>query len=84
MFYVYVLKTSKGGQMYIGYTSDLKRRIKEHMSLQSEYTKSRLPIGLVYYEAFASEKDARTRELNLKQFKGSYGQRILNSIQTFK
>ena len=84
MFYVYVLKMTKGGQMYIGYTNDLKRRLKEHMSLQSEYTKHRLPKGLIYYEAFASEKDARARELNLKQFKGSYGQlkkRILNSIK---
>jgi putative endonuclease len=87
MFYVYVLKISKGGQIYIGYTSDLRRRIKEHMSLQSGYTKHRLPVGLIYYEAFVSEKDARAREQNLKQFKGSYGQlkkRIQNSLQAFE
>ena len=74
MFYVYVLKISKGGQLYIGYTNDLKRRIKEHLSGQSQYTKHRLPKGLFFYEAFASEKDARCREINLKQFKGSCGQ----------
>jgi predicted GIY-YIG superfamily endonuclease len=42
---------------------------------------------LIYYEAFASEKDARAREKNLKQFKGSYGQlkkRIQNSLQAFE
>jgi putative endonuclease len=84
MFYVYILKMSKGGQVYIGYTNDLKRRLREHLSGQSEYTKHRLPKGLIYYEAYASEKDARTREINLKQFKGSYGQlkkRIVNSIE---
>ena len=86
MFYVYVLKITKGGQLYIGYTNNLKRRLQEHLTGQSEYTKHRFPKGLIYYEAFASEKDARARELNLKQFKGSYGQlkkRISNSLQLF-
>ena len=73
MFYVYVLKISNGGQLYIGYTNDLKRRLQEHQNKMSEYTKHRSPIELVYYEAFNSEEDARKREKNLKQFKASYG-----------
>lgn len=83
MFYVYVLKMTRGGQLYIGFTKDLKRRLQEHLLLKSKYTKSRGPQGLIYYEAYASEKDARIREQKLKQFKGSYSnlkKRINNSL----
>ena len=70
--------------MYIGYTNNLNRRLKEHINGESEYTKHKRPIKLVYYEAYASEKDARERERKLKQFKGSYGHlknRIKRSIE---
>jgi putative endonuclease len=58
MFYVYILKNNVKSNTYIGYTSDLKRRLKEHIAKKPE---------LVYYEAFKSEKDARIRERMLKQ-----------------
>lgn len=58
MYYVYLLKNNKLGTTYVGYTSDLKRRLKEHVAKIPE---------LVYYEAFKSEKDARIRERMLKQ-----------------
>lgn len=58
MFYVYLLKNNTKGNIYIGFTSDLKRRLKEHVAKKPE---------LVYYEAFKSEKDARRREKMLKQ-----------------
>jgi putative endonuclease len=58
MYYVYLLKNNKFGTTYIGYTNDLKRRLKEHVAKIPE---------LVYYEAFKSEKDARKRERMLKQ-----------------
>jgi len=44
--------------LYIGYSEDLKRRLKEHKSKNPE---------LVYYEAYKSEKDAKNREMKLKQ-----------------
>lgn len=58
MYYVYLLKDKLKNTTYIGYTSDLRRRLKEH--------KEKLP-EIVYYEAYKSEKDARGRELKLKQ-----------------
>ena len=58
MYYVYLLKNRKFGTTYIGYTNNLKRRLKEHVA--------KIP-DLVYYEAFKSEKDARKRERMLKQ-----------------
>ena len=58
MYYVYLLKNQHTNQTYVGYTEDLKRRVKEHAWRESK---------LVYYEAYKSEKDARNRERTLKQ-----------------
>ncbi|NTV55435.1 MAG: GIY-YIG nuclease family protein [Candidatus Moranbacteria bacterium] len=66
MYYVYVLKSAKDGDIYVGYTNDLRRRMQEHQSGKSFATSFRLPVRLVYYEAYASENDARTRERRLK------------------
>lgn len=66
MFFVYILKSLKDNKFYIGSTSNLKRRLKEHNSGLVKSTKSRKPLKLVYFEGYASEKDARQREYNLK------------------
>jgi putative endonuclease len=66
MFYVYVLKSYKDGSFYIGYTEDLKKRVKEHQEGRSKATKFRKPYKLIYYEAFLNIKDAKRRELYLK------------------
>ncbi|PIS14835.1 hypothetical protein COT64_00575 [Candidatus Shapirobacteria bacterium CG09_land_8_20_14_0_10_39_12] len=51
MFYVYILKSKKDNNLYTGYSSDLKERIKWHSEGKSQATKWRLPIELIYYEA---------------------------------
>lgn len=71
MFYVYILKL-KNERLYIGYTIDLKKRLNQHNNGKSSYTKSFLPVKLVYYEAYTSKKDAQERERRLKQFKKGY------------
>ena len=70
MKYVYVLVSEKDGKFYTGSTSDLKKRINEHLSCRVESTKNRLPIKLIYYEACIDEKDAREREKYLKSGMG--------------
>ncbi len=83
MFYVYVLKSQKDNKLYIGYTNNLKRRIQEHKKGKSFSTAHRGTFSLIYYEAFLSQKDARIREKQLKQFKSAYGQlkkRVVNSL----
>ena len=66
MFFMYILKSSKDGELYIGSTNNLKKRFKEHNAGFVESTRNRAPFWLVYYEAYASEAEARHRELNLK------------------
>jgi putative endonuclease len=66
MFFVYILKSKKDGELYTGYTKDLRKRLKEHNSGKVRSTKLRKPFNLVYYEAYHSGEDARHREWNLK------------------
>jgi len=83
MFYVYVIKSEKDGSVYIGYTQDLVKRIKEHNTGRSEYTKNKYPYELIYYESYKSMADAKYRENNLKRFAQAYSQlkkRIKNSL----
>ena len=74
MFYTYVLKSNKDGKLYIGWTKNLRNRIKEHSEAQVIATKNRLPMKLVYYEAYLSEKKAIERE---KQLKTGFGRAYL-------
>jgi len=67
MFYVYVIRSDKLDQNYIGQTDDLKRRITEHMKGESHWTKRAKDWRLVYYEAYTSRKLAINRERQLKR-----------------
>jgi putative endonuclease len=83
MFYVYILKSRKTKKLYIGITNNLRRRLEEHNKLLNSTTKSMAPFDLVYYEAYASARDAKEREKNLKRFSGAYThlkRRIRNSL----
>ncbi|MCR4325284.1 MAG: GIY-YIG nuclease family protein [Patescibacteria group bacterium] len=83
MFYVYLLVSIKDSKGYIGSTSDLKRRLREHNSGEVPSTKPRRPFELVYYEAYRHEKDARLRESGLKLKSRAYAQlrrRLVNTL----
>ncbi len=71
MFYTYFLQSEAFEETYIGYTSDLKKRMKEHNSGLSASTKRYKPWKLIYYEACLSEQDAKRREGYLKTTQGS-------------
>ncbi len=70
MYYVYVLLSKKDKKFYLGFTNDLKRRLKEHNEGKAQSTKSRRPFRLIYYEAHTSRKDAKRREDYFKTSKG--------------
>ena len=81
MYYVYVLRSKKDGQFYVGYTADLKKRLELHNRGKIESTKYRKPFELVYYEASLNKEDALHRERYLKT---TYGKRyIRNRIRRY-
>jgi len=76
-YYTYILQSLKNGSFYIGYTSDLKKRFKEHNSGESKATKPYIPYKLIFYEAFLNRIDAKNREEYLK---GGYGRKTIKAI----
>ena len=70
MYYVYVLESLKDNRFYIGYSDNLKVRIKLHNAGGVTATKNRRPLKLTYYEAYLNQADAKGRELFLKSGSG--------------
>ena len=66
MFYVYVLHSKFDNGLYIGYSTDLKKRLKQHWAGLSFATSHRGAWKLIYYEAYLEEADAFGRERYLK------------------
>ena len=67
-YFLYILQCSDGSY-YIGYTSDIEKRIAEHANGQGGfYTLNRLPVKLVYSEEFPSRKEAFLAEQKLKKW----------------
>lgn len=80
-YYVYILESQKDSFWYTGYTSDLKRRMREHLGGQAMSTRNRRPWKLIYYEACLSESDAIARE---KYLKSGMGKRyIRNRLKSY-
>jgi putative endonuclease len=87
MYHVYLLKSQKNGVFYIGYTKNIRQRLKEHNLGLVQYTRKYLPWNLVYYETFISLEDAKIRERSLKSFGRAYAYlklRIKNSLNQIK
>ena len=81
MYYTYVLLSEKDEKFYIGFTQDLRERVKEHKEGRVKSTVSRCPLKLVYYESCLHKKDAIKRE---KYFKTGFGRRFLmNRLEFF-
>lgn len=56
------------GSLYSGYTTDLDKRLQVHNSGRgAKYTRSRLPVTLVYWQKFDSAQQAMQREAALKR-----------------
>ncbi|MBU4348233.1 GIY-YIG nuclease family protein [Patescibacteria group bacterium] len=66
MYCVYLLQSLKNKNLYVGCTSDLKKRLLIHNQGKSYHTKKYMPWKLIYCETYISEKDAYSREQSLK------------------
>lgn len=66
MFYVYLIQSEKDKSIYIGFSKNLRQRVKDHNNGKVTFTKNHRPYKLIYYEAYLNEKDAEKRERNLK------------------
>jgi len=67
MYFVYILKSLKDNNLYVGRTNNFERRFKEHNSGKVQSTKSRRPFALIEKFGVESEMDSVALEKNLKK-----------------
>lgn len=72
--YVYVLRSAKDCQLYVGLTRDLRARLQLHNNGKVPSTKHRVPLELIYWEGCLNESDAAQRE---KYLKTAWGKRYI-------
>ena len=59
----------KDNSIYSGYTTNLEKRVATHNSaMGAKYTRTRLPVKLVYFEEFDDKREAMKREWQFKQY----------------
>jgi len=75
-FTVYVLASQQDQFWYIGFTSDLDKRIKDHNNGRTITTSKKMPWKVIYYEVSFSKLDAIARE---KYLKSGMGRRYLKN-----
>ena len=80
-YYIYVLKSSRDNNFYVGYTDNLKSRFEQHTKGQVSSTKERRPLELIYSEACLDKKDAMHREKYLKTYLGK--QFLRNRLKSY-
>ena len=69
---VYVIRNGEG-KFYIGLSDDLDRRVNQHNSGKSKWTRDKGPWTLIWQSADMNLSDARKHELLLKRQKGGDG-----------
>ena len=80
MVTVYALLNGLNDEIYVGMTTHLERRLKEHNSGKNRYTKAFMPWSIFYTEEHDNWESGRKRE---KYLKSAAGKRFLKKLDTF-
>ena len=81
MYYSYLLQCDDN-TIYAVYTNDLSQRIEAHNNgIGAKYTRSRLPVKLMYYEGFTSKSEALKREATLKRLSRKQKIKLIEDFQ---
>ncbi len=77
VYYMYVLRSQQTGRLYIGYTTNLKQRLHQHLTGDVHTSRRMGKISLIFYEAFLQKEDAKRRERYFKTTKGKRSLKIM-------
>lgn len=82
MNYTYIVECADGS-LYCGWTNDLEKRIMDHNAGKgAKYTKTRLPVKLVYHEEFDTKEEAMSREWHIKQLRREQKIELIDKSRT--
>ena len=80
MWYVYMLRCSRNS-LYTGITTDVERRVGEHSSGKGgSFTRSHLPVALVYTERQKDKSAALRREIEIKSMAKTRKERLVSGF----
>ncbi len=80
MYYIYILRCNDDS-FYTGWTTDIKRRVLHHNEGKgAKYTRSRLPVQVVYSEKFSTKEAAMQREYEIKQLSRAEKRILIQSV----
>ena len=80
MYYTYIVRCSDN-TLYTGYTNDIDKRIKAHnLGKGAKYTRSRLPVELVYREEFDTKEEAMSREWHIKRLNREAKEKLVSHL----
>ena len=71
MYTVYILQSDRTKRYYIGYTSNLERRLEFHNQGMTRSTKHGAPWSVVHREQFETKSEALLREQAIKSYRGN-------------
>jgi len=77
MWIVYILLCGQK-TYYVGITTDIANRIRQHKNKESFFTKKFSDIKLIYAERYSSEKEASLREKQIKGWSRKKKQMLIN------
>lgn len=81
MYFVYILKC-KDGTLYTGITTDVKRRFAEHKAGKGgAYTRSHVPVKVVYKEKKRNRSTASKRESQIKNLSRKQKLQIIKNLR---
>jgi putative endonuclease len=69
MAWVYILKSVKDGHFYVGSTTDIDRRLRQHRRGHTQTTRIMGDVDLVFSQQFSSLEEARKLERKIKKLK---------------
>lgn len=82
MNYVYILKCADG-TLYTGWTTDIEKRLITHNSGNgAKYTRSRLPVELVYFEEYEEKSHALKREREIKSLSRNQKSELIDNFKS--
>ncbi len=80
MYYVYIVRCTDN-TLYTGFSTNYKKRIKEHNTGKSgaKALRGKRPVRLVYLERFADKGDALKREMEIKGWRKAKKERLIKA-----
>ncbi|MCX2680687.1 GIY-YIG nuclease family protein [Galbibacter sp. EGI 63066] len=79
--YVYIVSNKNRSVLYIGVTSNLRKRIQEHKNKEgSIFTKKYSCVDLLYFEKFSGIRQAIKREKQLKNWHRDWKWNLIKEV----